>query len=397
MKTVCCSNMPFAKEAFSTLGETVLKDGRLITAADVRDADILATRSTTQVNASLLDGSKVKFVGTATIGTDHLDIAYLESKGIRWTYAPGCNANSVSEYFCAALLRLATRHGFSLSGRTLGIVGVGNVGSRVAQKAPALGLNVLLNDPPRQRAQAAGKDPGTERFVGLDEIIDRSDIITFHVPLTKEGMDATWHMADAGFFSRLKDGCIFVNAARGGTTDTDALVSAVKGGKLSYTVLDTWEGEPGIRKDILELADIATPHIAGHSYEGKVMGTVMVYREACRFLGKDPGWDYESLLPEPLVPEVSVDCAGRTDEEILNEVITAVYDIEEDDRSLRAAEGDMAKHFDRLRKEYRIRREFRFTEVITSSASAALLTKLKTLGFRVWNADCGKCSPASHQ
>ncbi len=375
MKTVCCANMPFVEEAFSTLGETVIKDGRRICAEDVRDADILATRSTTKVNADLLEGSTVKFVGTATIGTDHIDADYLDKKGIKWTFAAGCNANSVSEYICAALLRLALRGGFTLEGKTLGIVGVGNVGTKVAEKAPALGLEVLLNDPPRQRAE------GGDHFTSLREITERSDIITFHVPLTKDGPDPTWHLADTAFFQGLKKGCIFINASRGAAVDTDALISAIKEGPVSNTVIDTWEGEPGIRTDVLDLADIATPHIAGHSYEGKVMGTVMVYRDACAFLGRPADWDYEPLLPEPEVPEITIDCSGRSDESVLDEIISKVYDIEEDDRNLRAANADMAQRFDRLRKNYRIRREFRFTKVTALNGSLGLLEKLKTLGF----------------
>ena len=184
MKTVCTLNMPYAEDAFSTLGETIALEGRSICAADVKDIDLLATRSTTNVNAQLLDGSKVRFVGTATIGTDHLDIDYLEKRGIHWCYSPGCNANSVSEYITTALLCLADRHRFRLRGKTMGIIGVGNVGRKVVEKAEALGMKVLQNDPPRQRAE-----PDNNSFCDLDTLLEESDIVTTHVPITKEGQD----------------------------------------------------------------------------------------------------------------------------------------------------------------------------------------------------------------
>ena len=375
--------MPFVEEAFSTLGDTVLRDGRQICAEDVRDADLLATRSTTQVNADLLEGSSIKFVGTATIGTDHIDQAYLEEKGIAWMFAAGCNANSVSEYVTSALLCLARRHGFSLKGKKMGIVGVGNVGSRVAKKAEILGMTVLLNDPPRERDQAEGHDRSDDEFLPLDTVLAESDIITFHVPITKDGQDPTWHMADASLFGKLKDSCIFINASRGAVVDSEALKAAIASKAVAHTVMDTWEGEPGIEQALLDIVDIASPHIAGHSFEGKVMGTVMVYQEACRFLDVGAEWDYESLLPPAVVPEVSVDCSGRDEEDVLNEIVSAVYDVQDDDRTLRAETSDMAKHFDSLRKNYRIRREFRFTKVIAANATPSLIETVEALGFAV--------------
>lgn len=380
MKTVCCANMPFAREAFQTLGEVIAKDGRTITAADVRDADVLAIRSTTRVNAALLDGSSVRFVGSAVIGTDHLDIPYLEGRGIRWCGAAGCNAESVAEYITAALLRLAVRHRFALAGKTIGVIGVGNVGRLVVAKARALGLRVLQNDPPRQRAE------GDAGFVPLDRILAESDIVTFHVPLTRTGADATVGMANAAFFSRLKRGCIYINAARGPVNETDALLDAMDRGIVAHAVIDCWEGEPSCRQDLLRRADLATPHIAGHSFEGKVMGTVMVYRETCRFLGVAPAWSHEPLMPPPPAPEVTVDAAGRSREQVLDEVVSAVYDIGGDDARLRSGPagdaGAWAGHFDRLRKDYPMRREFRFTRVTLRNASPEAARVVESLGFK---------------
>lgn len=380
MKTVCCSNMPFAAEAFSTLGDVLSKDGRALTPSDVRDADLLVIRSTTRVNASLLDGSRVRFVGSGVIGTDHLDIPYLDRRGIRWCAAAGCNANSVSEYLTAALLCLAVRHGFALAGKTIGVIGVGNVGRLVVRKAQAIGLNVLQNDPPRQRAE------GEAGFVSLDRVLAGSDIVTLHVPLTAAEPDATRNLADAGFFARLKPGCIFINAARGGIVVTDALLAAMDRGTVAHAVIDCWGGEPAFRLDMLERADLATPHIAGHSFEGKAMGTVIVYREACRFLGIAPTWSHEPMMPPPLVPSLAVRAYGRREEAVLRDLVRPVYDIEADDARLRGgASADpkaRAAFFDRLRKDYPMRREFRFTRV-TIPDSPALESKAAALGFQV--------------
>jgi len=343
----------------------------------------------------------VKFVGTATIGTDHLDRAYLDKRGIPWCSAAGCNANSVSEYFTAALLCLAERHGFSLEGKTLGVIGVGNVGSRIVQKARAIGMQVLPNDPPRQRAgetpegsgrgssendNPAGACTAVNPFFSLDEVLARSDVLTCHVPLTRKGPDATYHLADEALFAQLKPGVVFLNSARGAVVDTDALLRAIAGHGIAHTVIDTWEGEPNYRTDLLSRVDIGTPHIAGHSFEGKYIGTLMVYREACRFLGVEPTWTPDALLPPPTVPELAIDAAGRSDEAVLRELVRAVYDIEADDRRFRntslMAKVERTEQFDHLRKNYPIRREFRFTRVILRNGTPGLLGKVKGLGFQ---------------
>lgn len=385
MKIICATNMPFAEAAFGTLGETRVLEGRSIRPADVREAGLLALRSTTKVDGKLLAGSQVRFVGTATIGTDHLDIPYLEQNGIQWCFAPGCNANSVGEYIVAALLTLGRRHGLRLEGRTLGVIGVGNVGRRVAAKAAALGLRVLLNDPPRARAEAG--QPGAPDFVPLDRLLAESDIVTMHVPLTRTGPDATMHLADARFFASLKPGALLLNAARGPCVDSEALLRALDAGTLAHVVLDTWEGEPVYRTDVMARAELATPHIAGHSFEGKAMGTVMVYQQACRFLGVSERWQLDGRWPAPLVPEIAVDAAGRDDEAVLHDVVCRVYAIEEDDRRFRATAGGSPDErrvaFDRLRRDYPERREFRFTRVRLTNASRTLVAKLRGLEFSV--------------
>ncbi len=384
MKIICATNMPFAEEAFSTLGETRILEGRNIKAEDVRETQVLALRSTTKVNRELLEGSQVRFVGTATIGIDHLDIAYFDKAGIQWCFAPGCNANSVSEYITAALLFVACKHGITLEGKTLGVIGVGNVGRRVVQKAKALGMRVLMNDPPRERVESRDSEGP---FVSLDRVLAEADIITVHVPLTKEGPDKTFHLADASFFARAKKGLVFLNAARGPVVDTPALINALDTGLVGHVVLDTWEGEPNCRLDLVPRVAIGTPHIAGHSFEGKVMGTVMVYREVCKFLGVPAVWSHEPLMPPPLVPEVNVEVAGRDVQSVIWEVVRQVYDLEGDDRRFRASvvadEKQRLKNFDRLRSDYPERREFQYTKVKLIGGSGKLRCALVGLGFKV--------------
>jgi len=381
MKIVCDNNMPYAAEAFGTLGEVVLRDGRAITAADVRDADLLITRSTTKVTRELLSGSRLRFYGSAVIGTDHIDIPYLEQAGIPWSAAPGCNAESVSNYLTAALLWLGGKHGFRLEGKTMGVIGVGNVGRKVCAKGRALGMRVLACDPPRQRDPA---DADAREFVTLDQVLAASDVITCHMPLTHEGADRTYHMLDRAAIARMRPGVILVNAARGEVLDTDALLEAL-GNHVAHAVIDTWEGEPNYRPDLLARADMVSPHIAGHSYEGKVNGTMLVYEAACRVLGVTP--TFQPQLPPPPVPAWNGDAAERADEDVLREAVLTVYDILADDRRLRASYGTdaaaRARNFDRQRKEYPMRREFTATTVRVCNASAALLRKFRALGFQV--------------
>ncbi len=379
MKIVCDKNMPYASEAFGTLGEVLLKDGRQIAPADVRDAELLITRSTTKINAALLDGSAVRFCGSGVIGADHIDIPYLGARQIIWTGAPGCNAESVANYITAALLCLGGKHGITLEGKTAGVIGVGNVGRQVCRHMRALGLRVLANDPPRQRDMA---DEAARAFVSLDRVLAESDIVTCHVPLTRSGSDATWHLLGADQFARMKPGVIFINAARGPVVDTDALL-AVLGTRVARAVIDCWEGEPAYRADLLARADLATPHIAGHSYEGKVNGTAIVYRRACAFLGVAPACPF--TLPTPPVPEWRADAAGRSDEEVLREGVLAVYDIEADSRRLKTScvADDVARAaaFDAQRGAYPMRREFSSTRALLTHASESLWAKVRDLGF----------------
>jgi len=381
LKIVADENIPFAREACATLGDVTLLAGRDVTRETLRDADLFFCRSVTKINGELLGGSRVRFVGTATIGFDHVDMAYLRQAGIAFASAPGSNANSVAEYIVASMLVLARRGGFALEAKTIGVVGVGNVGSRVVRKAEALGMRVLQNDPPLARS------PGAERFLPLDALLD-ADFLTFHVPLTKGGEDATYHMVDAAFLGRMKPSAYLLNSSRGPVVDERALKAALTEGRVAGAVLDVWEGEPIVDLDLLAMAAIGTPHIAGYSFDGKVAATEMIYRAACETIGVKPTWDPAAIMPPPGHPRLEMACGGRPDEDVLREAVLTVYDIEADDRALRQSPQPPAERgawFDRLRKVYPERREFQNTTIIVHGAGERLKAKLAGVGFRIRN------------
>jgi erythronate-4-phosphate dehydrogenase len=372
MKTVVAETVLLGREAFETLGEVMVIPDRQIGPEHLKDADALIIRSKTKVTPELIEGSAVRFIGTATAGFEHIDFQTLEKNGIGWCAAPGCNADSVADYMTAALLTLHMKHGVELEGRTLGIIGVGQVGSRVAKRAEALGLRVFLNDPPR-----AAKE-GDAGFQGLEVLLAESDFVTLHVPLIKEKPWPTLRMADCRFFEQMKRGAVFINASRGKVLDSDALLHAKTNGLVSHAVLDVWDPEPAIRADVLAVATIGTPHIAGHSFEGKLNGTIQAYREACHFFETAPVWEPAPLLPAVTVPELKLDSIGKSDLEVLAEAVAAVYDIGVD----RLSVEDIGR-FDKLRAHYRVRREFKNTTVSLSEHRPGLLKRLAAAGFAV--------------
>lgn len=371
-------NIPCGKDAFSTLGAVRSCPGRALGNEMLKDVDLLFVRSITNVNEQLLAGTRVSFVATATAGTDHVDAAYLERAGIAFSDALGSNANSVAEYVVAALMVLAGRHGITLRGKSIGIVGAGHVGSLVGKNARALGMRVLLNDPPRQRAE---KDfPG----VSLDEAL-AADIVTLHVPLNKTGVDRTLHLLDEPRLRALNDGCILIQSCRGAVVDNAALTRVITSGKPLRRVLDVWEGEPEIDRELLGLADIGTPHIAGYSWASKINGTAMVYDAACRFLGVKQSWT-PPLLPEGVTaPSVDLSAHTHDADAAVRHAVQSVYRIEGDDQRMRAAAagGQTAPMhwFDRLRKEYPVRFEFHQSSV--AGATDEVKPILAGLGFRI--------------
>lgn len=371
MKILVDENMPYARELFSRTGDVLAVPGRPLPEAELQDASGLMVRSVTKVNAALLAGTPVKFVGTATAGTDHIDDASLAAAGISFSAAPGCNAIAVVEYVFSSLLLLAERDGFALRDRTVGIVGVGNVGGRLQKRLQAWGVKTLLCDPPRA-------DRGDqETFHSLDDLVAQADILTFHTPLFKDGPYKSWHLADAALLMALKPNTILINACRGAVVDNAALLEVLKMRHDLSVVLDVWEPEPDLSLDLLDKVDIATAHIAGYTLEGKARGTTQVFEAWCEFIGQPQQVALESLLPAPEFGSVTL--RGKLDQPTLKRLVHLVYDVRRDDAPLRKVAAKPGE-FDRLRKQYEERREWSSLQVQCDDAETAAM--LNQLGFR---------------
>lgn len=344
-------NIVFAKEAFALFGNVTLLSGREINNSILKDADILIVRSITKVDKELLKNTPVKFVGTATIGTDHIDLEYLKKNKIAFADAKGCNAYSVAEYLVVSLLNLSVRFNFTLKEKSIGIVGVGNVGSKVAKFADALGMKVLLNDPPLQRAG------NNNSFVSLDEILN-ADIITLHVPLNLSGIDRTYHLFDKKKLMELKDGTILINTSRGAVIKNQELLEIIDTKKLKV-VLDVWENEPDINIDLLNKVIIGTPHIAGYSLEGKINGTKMIFDALADYLNLNISFNFTKEAPTNSLLSFE---KSETIEKDLDQIVSKIYPIQRDDKLMRKmlnmSREERIKYFDLLRKDYPIRREF---------------------------------------
>ena len=289
MKVIIDNKIPYINEAIERIAdEVVYLPGSGFTKEEVKDADALIVRTRTLCNRELLEGSKVKFIATATIGYDHIDTEYCREAGITWANCPGCNAGSVEQYVCSALQLLNTKKGLDLKNATLGVIGVGHVGSRVVRMAKALGMRVLQNDPPRA-------DRGEDGFVDLATIAHECDVITFHTPLNRAGKYGTFHLADEHFFGELSRTPYVINSSRGEVVDTEALLAALSEGRVKDAVIDTWENEPDINRELLGVAFLATPHIAGYSADGKANATRMSLEALCRYFGIEA--DFQ-ILPQ---------------------------------------------------------------------------------------------------
>ena len=376
MNIVVDENITYAMEAFAGFGDVHLADGRKITNQQLKNVDALIVRSITNVNSNLLDGTKVKFIGTATIGSDHIDLNYLKKNNISFADAKGCNADSVAEYVFTALLKIAVDENIKLNKKSIGVVGIGNIGSRVARIAEAFGMKVLKNDPPLAR-----KGIGNN-YVSLEKIL-QADIITLHVPLNKGGEDKTVHLLNKKNLGQIREKAIIINTSRGAVIDNDALHNIIQDKELN-SVLDVWENEPTVNIDLLHITKIGTAHIAGYSLEGKVNGTKMIYEALCSFTGKNHGW--KPALQEVENKEVFLD-DSKSDELKLYHLFRAVYDIEEDDRRMRnmlnVIHEDRGIYFDRLRKEYPLRREFVNYTIKLRKEEHHLKKILETLRFKV--------------
>jgi erythronate-4-phosphate dehydrogenase len=375
MRIVADPNIPFVERAFGHLGQVRLVSGRQICSETVADADILLVRSVTPVNAELLQGSAVRFVASATIGIDHVDVAWLRERGIGFAYAPGSNAESVAQYVCAALLHCARRRSSDLAGTTLGIVGVGNVGSRVLLRARALGMRCVLCDPPRARRGDAGA------FVPLARLLAESDIVTLHVPLTDGGSDPTEQMVGEPFFDAMREGAWLVNTSRGRVLCERALQA--RRTRCGAVVLDVWEDEPSPSAETVRMADVATPHIAGYSYDGKLAGTQMVHAAVCTFLGVKAAVDLHAELE---VPTTTIDVSGSADP--VGDAVLQAYTLGRDDAAFRGIvelpTEERGAFFDALRRDYPRRLEFR--HFCVRGAAGDAVAALMELGFQVINA-----------
>lgn len=374
MKIVVDENMPHALELFAEFGEVIPLPGRQMQAADLQDADVLLVRSVTRVDAELLATSpRLGFVGTATIGTDHVDKALLAERGIPFFSAPGCNKYSVGDYVLSALLVLAERHELNLSEMSLAVIGAGNTGECVAGKAEALGMRVLRCDPPR--ARVAGQAGETGAFVDYQTALG-ADIVSFHVPITREGPDATFHLLDEQVIAARPAGQILVNASRGEVWDNQALLARQQGLEPLRLVMDVWEGEPEPLRALVPHTEIATPHIAGYSLEGKARGTWMLYQALCQQLGRAARQDLQSLLP---APEVRALTPGQpADQALIKQLVHLIYDVRRDDARFRNR-IELPGSFDEQRKHYPERRELSSLHVNGPFASDTLAR----LGFTV--------------
>lgn len=339
MKVIVDNKIPYIHAAIEQIAdEVVYLPGSGFTAADVRDADALVVRTRTRCNRELLEGSNVRFIATATIGFDHIDVDYCREAGIAWQNCPGCNAGSVEQYLHSVLLLLKRRWGMKLEEACLGIVGVGHVGSRIRQMAQSLGMRVLLNDPPRA-------DRGEEGFVDLSVLARECDMITFHTPLNRSGKYKTFHLADAGFFAGLQRKPFIVNTSRGEVIETSALLDALNTEKIKDAIIDTWENEPDINLELLQKVFLGTPHIAGYSADGKSNATRMALEALCRFFHIDAGFE---IVP-PALPPMSYSPDAE-------EAFLQVYDPTRDSDALKQHPGE----FEHLRGNYPLRREVSF-------------------------------------
>ncbi len=377
MKIVADDKIPFLRGVLEPYAEVVYRPGHTIRPEDVRDADALIVRTRTRCTADLLAGSSIRFIATATIGFDHIDTAYCASHGITWTNAEGCNSSSVRQYMAAALFQLARTRGFRLQDRTIGVVGVGNVGSKVAHFCRTIGMRVLLNDPPRER-----RGDG-ESFVSLDIIRRDADLITLHVPLNMEGTDRTYHLVDRSFLGSLRPEQILLNTSRGEVVDEGALRETLRAKRLAAVALDVWEHEPHIDRELLAAVAIGTPHIAGYSADGKANGTTMCVQACSRFFGLGIDAWTPAEVPVPATTVIPCDCAGRSGEEIAAGLVGATYDILADDRRLRSS----PETFEQQRGSYPLRREFPAYTAELRHATPAIVDLVTRLGFRVTQTD----------
>ena len=372
MKIVVDRKIPFIKGVLEPYAEVLYLEASVISRAELLDTDALIVRTRTKCNEKLLAGTRVRFIASATIGYDHIDMEYCRAHGIAWTNATGCNSSSVQQYIAAALIHLAEEFKLELSEKTIGIVGVGNVGTKVAALCKAYGMTVLLNDPPRERREGPGA------FVSLETILKSADIITLHVPLNRGGEDNTLHLVDEQFLDKMRPDQILINSSRGEVVKGDALKSSLKQKHIAECILDVWEHEPEIDTELLGLVEIGTPHIAGYSADGKANGTSMSVRALSRFFNLSLDNWFPSDVPGPATTAFELDCTGMSDQAVLANLIHRTYDILSDDARLRLSPAT----FERQRGEYPLRREFSTYTATLLNAQERVRNKVTAIGFK---------------
>ncbi|MEI6060650.1 MAG: 4-phosphoerythronate dehydrogenase [Bacteroidota bacterium] len=373
LRIVADEKIPFLAGVLEPYAEITYMPGNLICNEMIRDANALLVRTRTICDKHLLKGTSVKFIATATIGFDHIDTEYCQARNIAWFNSPGCNSSSVQQYMASALLILSQESNFDLTGKTIGIVGVGNVGSKVQRLAELFGMNVLLNDPPRARKKAG------LGFVSLDVLLQNSDVVTLHVPLIKSGADKTLQLLNENRLSKMKTGAWLINTSRGEVAENDVVKQALLSGKLAGAMLDVWENEPGIDLELLGLVSLGTPHIAGYSADGKAKGTSMVVRSLSKHFGLPLTGFYPEQVPLPCEPELVIDGAGKSVLQVLTQAILYTYPIREDHFRLQQSPGT----FELQRSNYPLRREFAAYTVNLCNGSAGMVEALVSLGFLV--------------
>lgn len=371
MKIIADQNIPKVKPAFSTLGDVELLPGREITRDHLHDCQCLLVRTVTKIDKHLLHNTPVQFIGSATIGTDHVDLDYLKQQGITFSNAPGCNAEAAAEYVISGIFALSQRKNFNPFTRKAGIIGCGNVGSNLLNKFQTLGIETLICDPPR-----AELDKGNSSYVDLDTIISACDLISLHVPHTREGKHPTHHLFNHQNLKLLKKDCLLINAARGSVVDNQTLAQVITQRPDLITFLDTWENEPDLSRSLLKQVDLATPHIAGYSVEGRLRGTQMILEAASRHFGKTSHWHMSRLLPELIDLKIE-----SSNEDLRNwqEVFNKHHDIWQDHRALRQGLvlGDIeySQHFDSLRRVYPDRFEYERYQLVGGQKKAAAIAR----------------------
>jgi erythronate-4-phosphate dehydrogenase len=373
MKIIADNKIPYLKGLLDPFCNIEYFPGKEINNKLIKDADALIIRTRTVCNKDLLDNTKVKFIATATIGYDHIDTRWCEQNGVVWTNAPGCNSGSVMQYIASVLVTLSRKEGFQFADRTLGVIGIGNVGKKVVKVGEALGMRVVLNDPPLVR------DKKLCGFISLDGILREADIITLHTPLSYEGEDKTFHLFDDTVQNKIRKGSILINSSRGEVVDSKSVINQMNIGKFSNVVFDVWENEPKIDRFLLENSFISTPHIAGYSADGKANGTLMSVKAIDNFFRL--GFNHNTVLdiPKPTQPLFEINCVKLSDQEIICRSIEHTYDVLTDSKRLK----DNPDKFEYHRETYPIRREFGAYTIKLIQPSKAVTDSLKLLGFNI--------------